>query len=137
MRLVRSEPHETIPLLEHRTFECPACNDVEQRLMLGSEAAARPERLVPAHEAPPTATASAADASARAEGAITKGATDDPMTAVTADDVTTAAGDEVPPVTGDNLTKTSGAGQSTAASDQPRLRNAWALLKGRLSGVRQ
>ena len=61
MRLIQAVPHESIPALEHRTFECSACNDIERRLMLGREATARPAGLVPMHEAPPTAQASIID----------------------------------------------------------------------------
>jgi hypothetical protein len=55
MRLVQAVPHETIPTLAHKTFECPACHDVEQRLMLSGEPTDGPAELVPIHEAPPTA----------------------------------------------------------------------------------
>lgn len=58
MRLVQSMPHESIPLLEHKTFECSACKDIERRLMLSRDVGGSPEGLVPMHEAPPTASAS-------------------------------------------------------------------------------
>src|SRR4029077_19908291 len=56
MRLIQAVPHESTPALEHTTFECSACKDIERRLTLRSDSA-RSAELMTLEEAPPTASA--------------------------------------------------------------------------------
>jgi hypothetical protein len=67
MRLIQTVPHETIEALEHRTFECSACSDIEGRLMLGRSVAVSPTGVVPVHEAPPMAHSSIVEESSIVE----------------------------------------------------------------------
>ena len=62
MVLMKVVQDDTIPVpgFEHHTFMCPACNDIEQRLVFtrhGRESDAEP---VPVHAAPPTVPVAAA-----------------------------------------------------------------------------
>ena len=52
MRLIQADPHETIPTLEYKTFECSACSDIERRLTLSTNGG--PDKLVAVAEAPPS-----------------------------------------------------------------------------------
>ena len=57
MILVNVVPDDTmlVPGFEHRTFMCPACDDVERRLVFAKPGQEAPTEPVPVHAAPPIA----------------------------------------------------------------------------------